>query len=91
MGIEYGNLITFVSVMASFPCSNALVECIFSCLKVINNKKRSPMKSKTSVALMQTKFAFKLSNQSAEHTLHNRKLPPSPTLLTDMKATAAVS
>ena len=44
--IEYGNLIIFFSVMASFPCSNALVERIFSCLKVVNNEKRSPMKSK---------------------------------------------
>ena len=35
--IKYSNLITLVSVMASFPCSNAPRERIFSSLKLIKN------------------------------------------------------
>ena len=52
--------------MASFPCSNAQVEHVFSSLKFIKSEKRSSMKSETLVALIQMKLVLKLSSQSAE-------------------------
>ena len=68
--------IAFVSIMASFPCSNAPVERIFSSLKLIKTEKRSPVKSETLVALMQTRFALKLCSHSAENNLGDKILSP---------------
>ena len=67
--MKYDNLITFASVMASFPCSNAPGECIFSSLKLIKNEKRPPTKSETPVALVQLRFLLRLSSRSAENIL----------------------
>ena len=72
--------------MASFPCSNAPGERIFSSLKLIKNEKRC-VKSETLVALMQRRFAIKLSSQSAESILDDKKLPPPPRLA-DIKGSA---
>ena len=72
---KYPNLLKFVSVLSSFPFSNAAVERIFSALKQIKTDRRSSLKSSSLVALLQSKMALKNGNLSAA------KLQPSEHML----------
>ena len=55
---KYPNLLRFVSVLASFPFSNAAVERTFSALKQVKTDWRSSLKSSSLTAILQTKMAM---------------------------------
>ena len=82
---KYPSLMQFVSIIASFPFSNAAVERTFSALKQVKSDRRSSLKSSSLVSLLQCKAAMKNGNTSAA------KLQPSKQMLefaAKMKANA---
>ena len=83
--VKYPTLVKFVGMIASFPCSNAPVERIFSSLKLIKSDRRSSLKSATLVSLMQTRFAMKLAGTTAADFVPSKNLL---SLLSKMKASA---
>ncbi len=62
---KYPALLKLVGIIASFPCSNAPVERVFSFLKMIKSERRSSLKSASLVSLMQARFAMKLRGTTA--------------------------
>ena len=62
---KYPVLTKFVSILASFPFSNAAVERIFSSLKLIKTDRRASLKSSSLVSLNQFKMAMKNGKFSA--------------------------
>jgi hypothetical protein len=82
---KYPNLCKFVSILASFPFSNAAVERIFSSLKLVKTDRRNSLKSSSLVSLLQMKMALKNESLTAP------KLQPSQNMLKlayNMKASA---